>query len=71
MLCSIMKAIKYVQHGCKASLTYVRDVAMETPEIKDVPVVWEFADVFLDDLPGIPQDREVEFRIDLVSGPSQ
>jgi hypothetical protein len=34
MLCSLMKARKYVQHGCKAYLTYVRDIDMETMEIK-------------------------------------
>ena len=33
-----------------------------------VPVVREYADVFPDDLPGLPPDREVEFGIDLVPG---
>ena len=28
----------------------------------------EYADVFPDDLPGIPPERPVEFRIDLVPG---
>ncbi|KAJ9544548.1 hypothetical protein OSB04_024255 [Centaurea solstitialis] len=34
----------------------------------DVPVVCEFPDVFLEDLPGVPPERQVEFRIDLVPG---
>jgi hypothetical protein len=34
-------------------------------EICDIPIVCEFPDVFLDDLPGLPPDREVEFVIDL------
>jgi hypothetical protein len=37
-------------------------------EIEDIPVVREFPDVFPEDLPGLPPDREVEFSIDLVPG---
>jgi hypothetical protein len=37
-------------------------------EIKDIPVVCEFLDVFLDDLPGLPLDRDVEFVIELKPG---
>ncbi|KAJ9542271.1 hypothetical protein OSB04_028777 [Centaurea solstitialis] len=36
------------------------------PSLADVPVVSEFPDVFPEDLPGLPPDRQVEFRIDLV-----
>jgi hypothetical protein len=28
------------------------------PEIKDIPVVCEFPDVFPEDLPGLPPERE-------------
>ena len=38
------------------------------PTLESVPVVCEYADVFPEDLPGIPPDREVEFAIDLVPG---
>jgi hypothetical protein len=38
------------------------------PEIKDIPVVCEFPDVFLEDLPGLPPEREVEFVIELKPG---
>ena len=37
-------------------------------EIKDIPIVREYPDVFPKDLPGLPPDLEVEFSIDLVSG---
>ncbi|XP_076940470.1 uncharacterized protein LOC143609660 [Bidens hawaiensis] len=40
----------------------------ELKKLEEVPIVTEFKDVFPDELPGIPPDREVEFRIDLVSG---
>ena len=33
--------------------------------LKDIPVVREFLDVFPEDLPGIPPDREIDFRIEL------
>ena len=34
----------------------------------DIPVVYEFPDVFLDELSGLPPDRDVEFKIELVLG---
>ena len=34
--------------------------------IEDIPVVCEFSDVFPDDLPGLPLDRDVEFKIELL-----
>jgi len=37
-------------------------------EVKDIPVVREFPYVFLDDLPGLPLDRDVEFVIELKHG---
>ena len=38
------------------------------PELVDIPVVREFSDVFPDELPGLPPDRDMEFCIDLVPG---
>jgi len=34
----------------------------------DIPVVCEYPDVFSDDLPGMPLDRNVEFAIELQPG---
>ena len=31
-------------------------------------MVYEFHDVFLDELPGLPPNRDVEFKIELVPG---
>ncbi|WVZ97144.1 hypothetical protein U9M48_042699 [Paspalum notatum var. saurae] len=42
--------------------------ATELDEIKKIPVVRDFPDVFPEELPGLPPDRDVEFRIDLVPG---
>ncbi|KAK1422205.1 hypothetical protein QVD17_25165 [Tagetes erecta] len=65
-LCTMIEAIKYVNHGCKAFLAYVVDTTKNTKRLEDIPVVQDFPDVFPEDLSGIPPDREVEFRIDLV-----
>ena len=35
---------------------------------KEDPVVDEFPDVFPDDLPGMPHDRDIEFIIELLPG---
>ncbi|GJR55689.1 putative reverse transcriptase domain-containing protein [Tanacetum coccineum] len=40
----------------------------EEPKLNDISVVREFEDVFLEDLSGLPPQRQVEFRIDLVLG---
>ena len=44
----------------------VGDVESDGPSLELVPVVNEFPDVFPDDLPGIPPEREVDFGIDLL-----
>jgi hypothetical protein len=36
--------------------------------IKEIPVEWEFLDVFLDDLPRMPLERDIEFKIELQPG---
>nr|GEV87247.1 hypothetical protein [Tanacetum cinerariifolium] len=37
-------------------------------QLKDVPIVRDFPKVFLEDLPGLPPARPVEFQIDLIPG---
>ncbi|GJT29801.1 putative reverse transcriptase domain-containing protein [Tanacetum coccineum] len=40
----------------------------DEPKLSDISVVREFEDVFPEDLSGLPLQRQVEFRIDLVPG---
>nr|GFA52607.1 reverse transcriptase domain-containing protein [Tanacetum cinerariifolium] len=40
----------------------------EGKQLKDVPIVRDFSEVFPEDLPGLPLARSVEFQIDLISG---
>ena len=42
--------------------------ASPLPDHEDIPVVHDFSDVFPEELPGIPPDRDVEFVIDLIPG---
>lgn len=37
-----------------------------TPALEEIPIGWEFSDVFPDELPGMPLDWEIKFFIDLV-----
>ena len=41
---------------------------METLTREEVPVVCEYPDVFPEELPGMPPDRDIEFVIDLLLG---
>jgi hypothetical protein len=43
---------------------------MEVKSIEYVPVVREYPDVFPEELPGMPPDRDIEFIIDLIPGSS-
>ncbi|GKD47206.1 hypothetical protein Tco_1271851 [Tanacetum coccineum] len=36
------------------------------PTLSDIPIVRDFEDIFLNDLSGLPPQRQVEFRIDLI-----
>ncbi|XP_074347147.1 uncharacterized protein LOC141685976 [Apium graveolens] len=44
------------------------DVEKESLKIEDTHVVKEFPDVFPDELPRVPPDREIEFTIDFAPG---
>jgi hypothetical protein len=63
---SLMKAKRLIRRGCEAYLIY----AMNKKELKleNIDTVREFPDVFPEELPGLPPDREVEFAIDVVPG---
>jgi hypothetical protein len=39
-----------------------------TTQLEDIPVVCEYTDVFPDEFPGLPPDRDVEFVIELQPG---
>jgi hypothetical protein len=42
--------------------------SVEGKAFEDIRVLSEFPDVFLEDLPGMPPDRDIEFSIELIPG---
>jgi hypothetical protein len=62
------------EHGnatLQLALTLVTSTTMHhtvTQNPEDIPVACEFPDVFPEDLPGMPPDRDVEFIIKLQPG---
>ncbi|XP_075473958.1 uncharacterized protein LOC142505018 [Primulina tabacum] len=60
---------KMLVKGCQGFLASVMDVSKEyNVDVNDIEIVREYSDVFADDVPGLPPDREVEFVIDVVLG---
>uniref|UniRef100_A0A2N9IPW9 Reverse transcriptase n=1 Tax=Fagus sylvatica TaxID=28930 RepID=A0A2N9IPW9_FAGSY len=64
-----LRANRLLRKGCRGFLASVVNLQKKELEIEDIPIVQEFSDVFPEDLPGLPPDREVEFSIDLVPAP--
>ncbi|XP_070050067.1 uncharacterized protein [Nicotiana tomentosiformis] len=65
---SYLKDRKLVSNGCLTYLAHARDMKVGSPLLESVPIVKEFLDVFPDDLPQIPPNKEVEFGIDTLQG---
>ncbi|KZV15581.1 hypothetical protein F511_43351 [Dorcoceras hygrometricum] len=57
-----------LQKGAEGFLIYAIDTKKSSPNLVDIPVVSEFADVFPDEIPGLPPYREVDFSIELLPG---
>jgi hypothetical protein len=54
--------------GCKLYAILALNEKGVVEGLEHLPVVKEFADVFPEDLPGMPPEREMEFTIDLKPG---
>ncbi|KAA3480029.1 DNA/RNA polymerases superfamily protein [Gossypium australe] len=65
---SALRAERMVRKGCEAILMFVRALEAKELIVGDVRTVREFPDIFLEELPGLPPDREVEFGIYLLPG---
>ncbi|XP_035832044.1 uncharacterized protein LOC118481056 [Helianthus annuus] len=68
VMCSMIKAYKLMKHGCRAFMIYANEPSKGSLKIEDVPVVREYADVFPEDLPGIPPEREVVRYMEFAHG---
>ncbi|XP_050222197.1 uncharacterized protein LOC126672292 [Mercurialis annua] len=56
---------KNVEKGLRSMLVICYRYRKGRHKLENFPVVNEFADVFADDLPDLPPDREIEFSVDL------
>ncbi|GJX95992.1 putative reverse transcriptase domain-containing protein [Tanacetum coccineum] len=69
---SYSKTQEYMLKGCPVFLAHVTTKEVEDKSekkrLEDVPIVQDFPKIFLEDLPGLPLTRQVEFQIDLVPG---
>nr|GEW31107.1 reverse transcriptase domain-containing protein [Tanacetum cinerariifolium] len=70
ILCS--KAQEYMAKECQIFLALLtakkEEDKSEGKQLKDVPVVRDYREVFPKDLPGLPPARLVEFQIDVIPG---
>ncbi|KAM1667659.1 hypothetical protein ACFX2K_047084 [Malus domestica] len=65
---SAIRARKLLLKGCRGYLAHVVLNNVVPSSVVEVGVVRHYPNVFPDDLPGLPPDRDVEFSIDLLPG---
>ncbi|XP_070024988.1 uncharacterized protein [Nicotiana sylvestris] len=65
---SYLKARKMIAKGYIYHIVRVKDADAEIATLQSIPVVKEYADVFPDELLGIPPEQEIDFGIDLLPG---
>ncbi|KAM2869733.1 hypothetical protein FF1_017608 [Malus domestica] len=65
---STIRARKLLSKGCQGYSAHVVLNDVVPSSVEEVGVVRHYPDVFPDDLPGLPPDRDVEFSIDLLLG---
>ena len=60
-----LTARKLLSKRCQGILAYVLDTKKKVPVLEKIPVVKDFLDVFPEELPRLPSDKENEFGIDV------
>ena len=63
-----MQARRFLRKGCEAFLALVLDSKRGQVNLENVPVIKESSDVFPEELPGLPPEREVDMSIEIVQG---
>ena len=62
---SSMQAGRLMRKGCETFLTLILDSKRGQVDFEKIPVVREFPNVFPEELPGIPLEREVDLFIEI------
>ncbi|XP_039006340.1 uncharacterized protein LOC120133916 [Hibiscus syriacus] len=65
---SVMSAWKLLLQGCQVYIVNIIDARVKERKLEDILTVRVFPEVFPDDFPGLPPDREVEFQIEVIFG---
>ena len=65
---SAMSMYRELRRQKEVFLCYVQDTSRDPKFDTSIPVVSEFPDLFPEELPGMPPEREVQFTIDLLPG---
>ena len=65
---SALEVKRLLHKGCETYIAHVINSSVSEVNLGNVPVVCEFSDVFLNDLLGLPPDRELEFGIEVLPG---
>ena len=63
---STFESKRLLHKGCEAYLAHVVDNSSLKVTLDSVSVVQEFLNVFLEDLPNLPPDQKLEFKIELL-----
>ncbi|XP_027913892.1 uncharacterized protein LOC114173604 [Vigna unguiculata] len=68
-LISTQEAVRALQEGATCFMVMAKPEKKSALEmIQNIPIVNEYADVFPDEVPGLPPSRDIDFSIDLVPG---
>ncbi|XP_071905720.1 uncharacterized protein [Coffea arabica] len=70
VMVSGIRVRKLLSRGARGFLAFLINTPTDKLNVKDVPVVGEYSDVFLDELVNLPPQREIEFEINLLPGTS-
>ena len=65
---SVMEARRFMRKSCEAFLALILNFKREQVNIKNIPVIKEFPNVFPEELLGVPPEREVDLSIEVVQG---
>ena len=61
-----MEARRFLRKGREASLSLILDSKRDQVNFDNIPVIREFLDVFPEELPKVPPEREVDLSIEVV-----
>lgn len=64
---SALKADRLLKSGCEAYLAFITEDKW-SQGVEEIPIVWEFPDVFPKEIPGLPPIGEIDLTIELLPG---